>query len=290
MKRVAILGLGLMGGSLGLAIRARGLDWHVAGYTRTPARGRRAMRRGAVNSLHMNPVAAVQGADLVVLCGPVLALVNQLKACKAGLKAGAVVTDVGSTKAVVQRELGAQLAGTGAVFVGSHPLCGSEQQGIDAARADLYEGALVFVCPDPATPVRLRALVRGFWKRVGARVVECEAREHDRIVGRTSHLPHMVASLLAVTVARAGADTIGRFCGSGFADTSRIAEGAPEVWHDIVRTNRANLAEELRAYKSQTERLIKMLDDGDFEGVQHFLEQGQAARRSLLKGKPRKDV
>lgn len=279
-----------MGGSLGLAVRSRRLGWHVAGYTRTPERGRRALKRGAVDSLHTQAVAAVKDADLVVLCGPVLALEQQIRECRSGLKPGAVVTDVGSTKAVVEQAVNRALAGTGAFFIGSHPLCGSEQQGIDAARADLYQGSLVIVTPTPKAPLRAGKLVRGFWKRVGARVVECDAREHDRLVGRTSHLPHMVASLLAVTVGRAGADKIGRFCGSGFADTSRVAEGSPGVWHDIVRTNRANLAEELRAYKHQTERLIKMLDDGDFEGVQQFLEQGQAARRGLLKGKPQKDL
>lgn len=290
MKRVAILGLGLMGGSLGLAIRARALGWHVAGYTRTPERGRRALKRGALDSLHATPAEAVAGADLVVVCGPVLALGRQARECHGAFKPGCVVTDVGSTKTVVERDLVAALAGTGAVFVGSHPLCGSEQQGIDAARADLYDGALVFVSAPPRTALRAIKLVHGFWKRLGARVVDCDAREHDRIVGRTSHLPHMVASLLAVTVARAGADKMGRFCGSGFADTSRVAEGSPEVWHDIVRTNWSNLADELRAYTRQTERLINLLDDGDFEGVQRFLEQGQAARRMLLKGKPRKDV
>ena len=279
-----------MGGSLGLAIKARNLGWHVAGHTRTAERGRRALKRGAVDSLHTSPLEAVKDADLIVLCGPVLALVRQALSCRAGLKPGAVVTDVGSTKTVVERELADALSGTGAFFVGSHPLCGSEQQGIEAARPDLYEGALVFVCPAAKVPVRAVKLVNGFWKRVGGRVVDCDAREHDRIVSRTSHLPHMVASLLAVTVARTGAEKVGSYCGSGFADTSRVADGSPEVWHDIVRTNWSNLAEELRAYKNQTERLIKLLDDGDFEGVQRFLAQGQAARRTLLKGKPRKDV
>jgi prephenate dehydrogenase len=187
-------------------------------------------------------------------------------------------------------DLVAALAGTGAVFVGSHPLCGSEQQGIDAARADLYEDALVFVSAPPRAAARAVPAVSRFWKQVGARVVACPAREHDRLVARTSHLPHMVASLLAVTVARSEANKLGRFCGSGFADTSRVAEGSPDVWHDIVLTNRGNLANELRAYTRQTERLIGLLDDGDFRGVQRFLEQGQAARRLLLKGKPRKDV
>ena len=280
-----------MGGSLGLAIRRRGLPWHVAGYTRNAARGRRAFKRGALDTLHRSATAAVQDADLVVLCAPVLALVAQARECRSGLKPGAVVTDVGSTKAYVDREIAEALRGSGAHFIGSHPLCGSEQQGIEYANPDLYDKALVMVTTSREAQVRAAKLVRSFWKRVGARVLELDAREHDRIMACTSHLPHLVASLLSVTVGRSGrADKLAGFCGSGFADTSRVAEGSPDVWHDIVRTNRTNLIEELRAYKNQTERLIKMLDDADFEGVQRFLEQGQAARRELVKGKQRKDV
>lgn len=291
MKRVAILGLGLMGGSLGLAIKARGLPWQVAGFTRTPARGRKALKRGAVDFLYDEPVEAVRGADLVVLCGPVLALADQARACRAGLKTGAVVTDVGSTKTFVAKDVSVALRGSGASFVGSHPLCGSEQQGIESAHADLYDGALVMVTPAGSASERAAKRVGHFWKKVGARVLELGAREHDRILARTSHLPHVVASLLAVTVGRNGdGEALAGFCGSGFADTSRVAEGSPTVWHDILRTNQAYLAGELRAYKKHTERLIKMLDDGDFRGVQRFLEQGQAARRSLVTGKQRKDV
>ncbi len=290
MKRVAILGLGLMGGSLGLALRSRVPGWHVAGFTRAKERGRIALKRGAVDSLHACASDAVRGADLVVLCGPVMALPAQARDCRSGLKPGAIVTDVGSTKVYVEREVKAALAGSGAIFVGSHPLCGSEQQGIDAARPDLYQGALVFVSAPPGAPIRSVRTVCAFWRRVGGRVVSCDAREHDRMVGRTSHLPHLVASLLAVTVGRAGTEQLRTYCGSGFADTSRVAEGSPEVWHDIVVTNRANVAEELRAYRTQAERLIKMLDDGDFEGIQQFLAQGQAARRSLLKGKTEKNL
>ena len=291
MKRIAILGLGLMGGSLGLSLKAHGLPWHVAGFTRNAARGRRALKRGAVDSLHRTAAEAVQDADLVVLCGPVLALPQQARDCRPGLKPGAVVTDVGSTKAVADQAVRASLRGSGAWFVGSHPVCGSEQQGIESARADLYDGALVIVTTTVDAPRKAVQLVRGLWQQAGARVVACGAGEHDRIMARTSHLPHMVASLLAVTVGRSGgAAKLGLYCGGGFADTSRVAEGSPEVWHDIVQTNCANLAGELRAYKKQTERLIKLLDDGDFEGVQRFLEQGQAARRHLVKGKQEKDV
>lgn len=286
MRRLSIIGLGLMGGSLGLAAKARGLPWHVAGYTRTPARGRLALKRGAVDSLHRTPAEAVREADVVVYCAPILSLPALVRESRSGLKPGALVTDVGSTKVFLDTELPALLKDSGALFVGSHPLAGSEQQGIEAAHADLYEGAVVVVTPTRDTPLKAVKAARTFWRKLGAVVYEMDAREHDRVMARTSHLPHMVASLLAVTAARTGRpEQLAPFCGTGFADTSRVAAGSPEVWHDIVRTNRGNVAEELRAYKVQVDRLIGLLDQGDFEGIQHFLENGRAARQSLLKGR-----
>lgn len=284
MKRVAILGLGLMGGSLGLAIKSRRLPWQVAGYTRTPERGRQAVRRGAVDVLLKHPSEAVAGADLVVVCAPILVVPQLVRECRGHLARGAVVTDVGSTKAFLEAEVPALLRETGAAFVGSHPMAGSEKQGIEAARPDLYEGAVVLVSPPRAAPARALQLVRGFWRRLGARPETMDAREHDRVVARTSHLPHMVASLLVLTAARAGRrEQVGAFCGPGFADTTRVAEGSPDVWEDIVRTNRANVAEELRSYRLQMDKLIELLDNGDFEGIRHMLENGQAARRTMLR-------
>ena len=193
-----------MGGSLGLSLKAHGLPWHVAGFTRNAARGRRALKRGAVDSLHRTAAEAVQDADLVVLCGPVLALPQQARDCRPGLKPGAVVTDVGSTKAVADQAVRASLRGSGAWFVGSHPVCGSEQQGIESARADLYDGALVIVTTTVDAPRKAVQLVRGLWQQAGARVVACGAGEHDRIMARTSHLPHMVASQSWGFIAAAG--------------------------------------------------------------------------------------
>ena len=278
-----------MGGSIGLAIKARKLPWEVAGYTRTPARGRQALRRGAIDRLYAHAADAVAGADLVVYCAPVQTIPGLVRETARGLSRDAVVTDVASTRCVLDAEIPALLAGTGAVFVGSHPVAGSEQQGIEAARADLYEGAMVLLTPKPDAPARAVNRVRTFWRRLGGRCRVMDSREHDRLLARTSHLPHMAASLLALTVGRtAEREKLADYCGTGFADTSRVAEGSPEVWLDIVRTNRSNLAEELRAYRGQLDRLLALLDAGDFEGVRALLEHGRSARRELLSGRKRK--
>lgn len=286
MRRVAVIGLGLMGGSIGLAIKARKLPWEVVGYTRTPARGRQALKRGAVDRLCASPADAAEGADLIVFCAPVRTIPSLVRECHHSLAKGQVLTDVGSTRVFLESEIPPIIKDTGAIFVGSHPVAGSEQQGIDAARADLYEKATVLVSPGLDAPAKAVSLVRRFWRDLGGSVALLGSREHDRLLARTSHLPHMVASLLALTVGRMpGREKLAAFCGTGFADTSRVAEGSPEVWLDIVRTNRSNLAEELRAYRTQLDRFLAQLDEGDFEGVLRVLENARSARRQLLAGR-----
>lgn len=283
MRRVAIIGLGLMGGSIGLAAKARGLPWEIVGYTRTPERARLALRRGAVDRLASGPAEAVQEADLSVFCAPVETIIRLVREARPGFRAGSVVTDVASTREQVDREVPKILRGTGARFVGSHPVAGSEQQGIEAARPDLYEGAVVLLTATRQSAGAALSRVRSFWRALGASCLRIDSASHDRVLARTSHLPHMIASLLAATVGRAGGRRdLGAFCGRGFADTTRVAEGSPEVWLDIVRTNRSNLAVELRAFGEELNHLIGALESGDDGAVLQVLERGREARRRLL--------
>ncbi len=282
MNRVAIIGLGMMGGSLGLALKARGRV-KVAGYVRSPDKARSARRKGVADEVFTSMEKVVQDADLVVFCTPILAMPGLLKDCKPLLKKGSLVTDVGSTKVFLSQELGGILKDNGSTFVGSHPMAGSEQEGIAASRADLYRGATVVITPARGTASSATDAIRDFWKQLGSHVYEMEAREHDRIVARTSHLPHMLASILTMAVARSGGlDQLSAYCGTGFRDTTRVAEGSPAVWHDILRTNRTNVAEELRAARMQVDQMLKILDEGDFESLQRYLEKARAARVDLL--------
>lgn len=286
MRRVAVIGLGLMGGSIGLAIKSRRLPWEIVGYTRTPARGRQALRLGAVDRLCATPAEAVKDAEICVFCAPIQTIPDLVRKSLPGLKKGQIVTDVGSTRGFLDAEIPPLLKDRGAIFVGSHPVAGSEQQGIAAARADLYEKATILLSPSPSVPASAVAKVRRFWRQLGGRVLMIESREHDRLLARTSHLPHMIASLLALTVGRMPERAqLAAFCGTGFADTSRVAEGAPEVWLDIVRTNRCNLSEELRAFRATLDRLLLHLDENDCDGVLRVLENGRSVRRELLAGR-----
>lgn len=284
MKRVAILGLGLMGGSLGLALRARRPRVRVAGYARRPATRRLALRQGAVDEVFDRPELAVRGADVTFLCVPILAIPRLVRACRKGFSRRCIVTDVGSTKSDLERAVRPLLKGTPAVWVGSHPIAGSEQQGLKAARRGLYRGAVVVVTAGKRGDRRAVEEVARFWQTLGARVEIMTAKDHDRMMARTSHLPHLVAAVLADTVGRGGSPAeVGRHCGPGFRDTTRIADGSPEVWHDIIRSNREAVANELRAFGKAFDELASLIRAGRFKAVQQVLERARARRRALMR-------
>jgi prephenate dehydrogenase len=287
MKRIAILGLGLMGGSLGLALKRRKSAYgKVCGYARRPETRKLALKLNAIDEVFDNPAKAVEDADVVVLCVPILAIPDLVAKCKGSLKRGCLVTDVGSTKAQLAERIEPLLKRTGAVFVGSHPLAGSEQQGLEAARANLYEQAVVVVTPPDGKAGPAVESLKKFWENLGATVKVMTPDEHDRVVARTSHLPHIAAALVSATVGRDGDPRqIGTYCGPGFRDTTRIAEGSPEVWHDIIQSNRECLAGELAEFKFALERVSSMVEKGNFDQLLKFLKNGRSKRKQLMQGK-----
>jgi prephenate dehydrogenase len=287
MRRVAILGLGLMGGSLGLALKRAGAALEVYGYARRAATRRAALARGAVDRVFDRPDAAVAGADLAVLCVPVLTIGELLRVCRTHFAPECVVTDVGSTKAEVVADARRALQGTAATFIGSHPMAGSDESGIEAARESLYERAVVIVTPADVRERRSAAArkVAGFWRHVGGRVVVLAPREHDRLIARTSHLPHVVAAALVATLYRDGA-AARALCGAGFLDTTRIAGGSDLMWHDIIKTNRRAISRELTAFGRELDGLRRMIDRGNFEAVRGFLARSRARRQAMEGSRP----
>ncbi len=277
---VALLGLGLMGGSLGLALRAAGYGGRVTAYARRAETRDQAARLRVADGIFDSPAAAAHGAAVVVACAPVFAIPELIRASRPGLAPDAVVTDVGSTKLWLEGAVPRELDGATAVFVGSHPVCGSEQQGLDAARADLYRGAVTVVCAPPGDSAAA-ARVAALWARVGSRVLPMTAATHDRIIARTSHLPHLAAALVAAACAASDPDAAA-LCGAGFRDTTRVAEGAPDVWMDIVRSNRKPLADTLADLGARVERLRRAIADGKDDEIRRVLEEGREARRRLL--------
>jgi len=280
---VSIIGLGLMGGSLGMALRKRKLA-RVLGYARRHETRKLAKRLGAADEVFDDPSEAVRLADVVVFCVPVLAVPEVLAAVAGAIRAGAVVTDVGSTKAWLHRRCSRILAGTSAVYVGSHPMAGSEKTGIEWARADLFNGAAVAVTVSPHADGRTMGaanmLVR-WWGAIGCRAVIMSPREHDRIVARTSHVPHVASAALARMLV--GRDKEILMCGPGIRDATRLAAGSDVVWHDILRTNAAPVAKEIARLQSLLAGLKMDLERGNYSAVRKFLADARV-RRGFLEG------
>lgn len=283
-KTVAILGVGLMGGSLGLALKAKGWGGRVTAYARRPETRALALKMGAADEVFDTPEAAVRGASVVVVCAPVLTIPDLVARCRRDLAPGCVVTDVGSTKAWIVAECARALADSTACFVGSHPVAGSERSGLEAARADLYEGAMTVVTRDGAGDAPAAA-VAALWMAAGSETVFLDAAEHDALLARTSHLPHLAAALVALSAGRGGADlteALRRLVGPGFRDTTRVAGGSPDIWHDIVLTNREPILAELEALGVALESLKSAVSASDFSRVRGMLSAAVSARGRLV--------
>ena len=278
-KRITLVGVGLLGGSLGLALRRRRLADTVVGYVRRPASIGECERLGAVDRATLDLESAVAGAELVVLCTPLAQMRPLVERALPALGRGAIVTDVGSVKASVVRDLEALVAKAGAHFVGSHPMAGAEKMGVTAARADLFANA---VCVVTSTRRSNRVAVRKveqLWKSVGGRLLRLSPETHDELVSRSSHLPHTVAAVLAnLVLGPRQPKAQALLCANGFRDTTRIASGSPEMWRDIALANRANLAAALDAFIGDLRKLRALLKRGDAEALLAFFEQAKRRR------------
>ena len=280
---ISIVGLGLMGASLAMALRKRGYAGRLVAYARKAETRTEAVARGIVDAAFDDPDPAVNEASLVVLCAPIRACADLAADIAPLLKPGALVTDVGSTKGWICRQMAGILPP--GVFVGSHPIAGSEKQGLQAASADLYENALTVVASHLDVPEEAAERVAELWKSAGARVCRMEPEDHDRLLARTSHLPHVAAAALAKAIGRDSAEKVGTFCGTGFYDSTRVASGSIAMWHDILMTNAPAVAEELRAFKAEVERVYDDLQAGRLDDVAKFLERAREARAELLRGR-----
>jgi len=276
--RLAVLGPGLLGGSIALAVRERYPDSRLALW------GRRAE---AVESIRQRDVAAtvstdlgsvVEGAELVVLCVPIGAMADLAKQIAPMLSPTALVTDVGSVKGPVVRELTAIL---GDRFVGSHPMAGSERDGFDAARANLFEGAVCVVTTgvgsDSTTAL---GRIEAFWAALGCSVRRTDADRHDEVVAAISHLPHVLAAALVDLVGGSDPQAL-EFCGPGFRDTTRVAGGPAAMWTEILRTNREPVRKSIEAMVEKLREVVILLDDSDGVAMNRFLNEAKMRRDSL---------
>ena len=278
-RKITIVGVGLLGGSIGLAARRRRLAWEVAGFVRRPASLKDCEKAGAVDYATTDLLTAVSNANLVILCTPLSQMRSRVVEMLPALKRGAVVTDVGSVKAGVVRELESLVQKSGAHFVGSHPMAGAEKTGVGAARADLFVDAVCVVTPTKKSDTAAVRKVEQFWKSLGARTIQLTPEQHDLLVSRSSHLPHIVAATLVNLIFNPASPQIQtKLCANGFRDTTRIASGSPEMWRDIALANRKNLSRSLDAFISGLQEFQRVLKKSDVKAISKFLEAAKAQR------------
>lgn len=276
-QRIAVLGGGLLGGSIALALRGK-VDVRL--WFRK-AEAAEAARAGGFEGATADMSDAIVGCDLLILAVPVGAMAGLIAAAiEAGLPTECLVTDVGSVKQAPHQQLAGVICEGGNVFIGSHPMAGSERNGLSAAKADLFENAACLMTNDSGASEKLCERLEDFWKSLGCRTCWFTALEHDRLVARISHLPHVTAAATALTALEGVAETAS-LSGGGLRDTTRVAGGNPDMWAEILTENREAVAAELRDNISRLNEILASLERGDLEATREWLEAAKSLRDTL---------
>jgi prephenate dehydrogenase len=279
--KTAIIGVGLIGASVALAMREKGLCKLVIGCGRREENLRRAKERGIIDDYHLDAAAAVEGADLVVLATPVGMLNTIAAGLRAALKKDALVTDVGSVKGALVSEL-ESIMPEGVHYIGSHPIAGSDKSGIDEARSNLFSGARCIITPTLRSNKNALDKVIALWETAGG-LVECmDPFRHDEIFALVSHMPHIIAYAIVNAVESIDPGCV-EYSGGGFRDTTRIAASSPELWRDISIMNRHNLIRVLDSFKKNLHRIERCLEKNDGEGIEKEFIRAQQLRISIEK-------
>ncbi|WP_373229700.1 prephenate dehydrogenase [Cohnella sp.] len=275
--KIAIYGVGLIGGSLALCFKGKpGVE--VIGHSVNPASAEKYVARGVVDWATTSLEDASKDADFIFLCVPVGRLADYVdELSKLPLKPGCIITDVGSTKASVVRHAD-KLSLQGAVFIGGHPMAGSERSGVEAATSHLFENAYYVLTPSEETPSAALSKLEQLLKWTRANIVKTDATQHDEIVGAISHLPHIIAAALVNQIARYNEanDLYGSLAAGGFRDITRIASSDPLIWRDILLNNHGVLLQLLRDWQLEMDHFIHLLESADGEGVsEQFRKAGE---------------
>jgi prephenate dehydrogenase len=288
-QRIAILGVGLIGGSLALALKKAGVVGEVTGYGRNPDHLATAQQRGVIDRGTTDAAEAVAGADVVVLAVPLGAMAGLLQQIAPALSADTILTDVGSAKASVVADARRVFGELPAGFVPGHPIAGTEKSGVEAAFADLFRDRRVILTPLASSAPEAVAKVRALWEATGAHVVEMDVTHHDEVLAATSHLPHMLAYALVDTLARReDSQEIFDYAAGGFRDFTRIASSDPAMWHDICLANHDALITMLEAFSDDLRLLADAVRRADSDFLKDTFTRAKQARDAFCDGKTKK--
>lgn len=276
-KKVAIVGVGLMGGSLGMALREKVLAEKVMGWGRSVSKLRTAQKVGAIGSWTLSREEALDQAGLLVFATPMNVTKQIGPAWFVSVPPGCLITDLGSVKGKVVEEL-TEITGPSLSYVSSHPLCGSEKTGVTAARPDLFEDRLCLLTPVAKTKKRALSEIQNLWQALGMRVVSMAPLRHDRIMAAVSHLPHLAAAAL---VNQVGDEKLLDYVGTGFLDSTRIAASDPLLWLEIIRQNRENISRQLELLADNLELLKKIIQEDQVSRLRAWLQNARLRRQKL---------
>ncbi|ABK42702.1 prephenate dehydrogenase [Magnetococcus marinus MC-1] len=284
IKRLTLIGVGLIGASLAQALRKRDLVGEIVGVDRRRASLDYALEQGIIDRVETHAARGVEGATLVLIATPVSTIVSMVEDCVAGLGRGVVVTDVGSVKGRIVERCEA-LMPEGCAFVGGHPIAGREHSGVEAALASLFDGARTILTPSSVTPRWALELVTEMWESVGATVESMEPHWHDQVLAATSHLPHLMAYNVVNTLSDLEdhlRTEVFRYAASGFRDFTRIASSDPTMWRDICLENKDAILSILGRFKSDLEKLTKRVEEEDADGLYGIFARSKDTRARIL--------
>jgi len=279
-SNIAIIGPGLLGGSIALACHAAQHAPEVHLWARRKAAVAEALAMGICDSASTDIQTIVRNADLIILCTPVETMLHQCLAMGDAIQPTAIITDVGSVKARVIDEL-EPLFASRAHFIGSHPMAGSEKTGIHAAEATLFQNSACIVTPTPQSDDHALHLVKAFWQQLGCTVESLSPADHDAAMAGISHLPHVVASALTDLIC-SQQPSPARFCGNGFKDTTRVASGSPHMWQEILASNHTAVAESLTAMTAKLNEITTLIEQQRWNELEGFLARAKKQRDSIL--------
>jgi prephenate dehydrogenase len=283
--RVAVIGVGLIGGSFAMALKQAKACAHVVGVGRDPANLKLALERGAIDSIGSDVSSVAEDADLIFVATPVAQFPKILAQAAKKLKPGALITDGGSTKRDVIEAARKALKDKIGQFVPSHPIAGAEKSGAAAASAELFRGRRVVLTPLPENPEEAVEKINRAWSSCGARTIRMTAEDHDSVLAAVSHLPHLLAFALVHEVAeRENSAELFSFAAGGFRDFTRIASSHPEMWRDICAANSDRLLEELGRFSGKLAQIKKLLQSGDGEALEKLFTEARTARNEWMNG------
>ncbi len=275
-EKVVIIGVGLIGGSIGLSLKANRLARKVIGVGHRKSSIKAALRLKTIDSGTLNPVLAVKGADLVILATPILLIEGMVRRIAPHLKKGCIVTDVGSTKTMITNKI-TRLMPRGVRFIGGHPMAGSEKRGVAYARRDLFKGSITILTRTGKTDSKALSMVKALWTALGARVIILTPKKHDKVVSQISHLPHMVVFSLLDSIDRSDI----KFASSGLGDATRIALSDAKIWKDIAISNEKEILASISKFKKRLKDLEQALKNKDTKRLLQIFKSARAKRETL---------